>query len=226
MNSLISEAFCHSSKQPSCVDYGRNLFISQIEHTLILFPCCKSIEDKTSSPNFPRWWCQIYIQSSFFIRMYAEELVSLYVQPACQPFILLSFRRRRKKQQKAQTGFPSGQSGSQPVSKRTLRWGTRPLDQFLFWFPQWVFWLCACSTREGITIRRKGWKSTIYIWSRTTIFLLLPLAGWQKLGVDDACQKRCDACCTFYCSTTIQLRNIETKTTTTSMNDTEREIEG
>lgn len=148
------------------------------------------------------------------------------VCPASQPFILLSFRRR-KKTTKGPNWF-SFWSVRQPASVQAyIKMRHKAAWPVPFLIPPMVFfWLCACSTREGITIRRKGWKSTIYIWSRTTIFLLLPLAGWQKLGVDDACQKRCDACCTFYCSTTIQLRNIETKTTTTSMNDTEREIEG
>lgn len=92
MNSLISEAFCNSSKQPSCVEYGRNLFISQIEHTLIPFPCCKSIEDKTSSPNFPVDDAKFTYNQVFSFEYMQKNSFPCMLS---QPFILLSFRRKK-----------------------------------------------------------------------------------------------------------------------------------
>lgn len=98
MNSLISEAFCHSSKQPSCVDYGRNLFISQIEHTLILFPCCKSIEDKTSSPNFPVDDAKFtYNQVFSFEYMQKNSFPCMSSQPAIHTSVLSKMKKKTTK---------------------------------------------------------------------------------------------------------------------------------
>lgn len=157
------------------MEYGRNLFISQIEHTLIIFPCCKSIEDKTSSPNFPVDDAKFtYNQVFSFEYMQKNSFPCMSSQPAIHTSVL---SKMKKKQQKAQTGFPSGQSGSQPVSKRTLRWGTRPLDQFLFWFPQLVF-LALCLFHKGRDYNSKKGVKKYNLHMKQNDNLLVAAAGW------------------------------------------------